>query len=289
MTDATTTSTATGTTAATTAAAAATGTTAATPWHQGQADADTLGYWQNKGYDTTDPAKVAIEATKAARALEKSFGVPADRLLKLPEKPGDEGWKAVYQRLGAPADPKEYDFSTVKHADGSAPAQSLIDAARAAAAALHAPKDRAADIATAMVKHLDAAKAESDAAKAGTLAEQKAKLAQSWGANAEMNRLQAMQGAKRLGITPEAVAALEQQIGYDGVMEAMRKIGAGTTEDTFVESGTRTGTPATTESAQQRLTELTSDPAWGKRLASGDVAANREFKQLTGLIAGVAA
>ena len=43
------------------------------------------------------------------------------------------------------------------------------------------------------------------------------------------------------------------------------------------------------EAARQRLTELESDPAWGKRLTSGDLAARREWQQLTTLIAGVAA
>ena len=281
MPDATTTATTTGTT---------TSTTATTPWHTGQADAEMLGYWQNKGFDIADPAKVATAATKAAIEAQKFIGLPPDRLIRLPEKTAEpSAWDAVYQRLGAPADPKEYDFSAVKHADGSAPAQSLVDAARATAAALRAPKDKAAEIAAAMVKHADAAKAETDAARAQTVAEQKAKLAQSWGAKAEENRLLAMQGARRLGITPEAVALLEQQIGYDGVMEAMRKIGAGTTEDTFVTSGNRSGSPATVESAQQRLTELNSDAAWRTRLLNGDIAARREWMQLTSTIAGVAA
>ena len=122
-----------------------------------------------------------------------------------------------------------------------------------------------------------------------TLSEQKARLAASWGTNKEMNHLHAMQGAKRLGITPDAVAALEQQIGYDGVMEAMRKIGAGTTEDTFVEGGKGGGSPATQQSAQARMNELQSDAAWRTRFLNGGVAENREFQQLTMMIAGVAA
>lgn len=276
--------------AAAATAAAAAAAASAKPWHDGHADADTLGYWTNKGFDVSDPIKVAIAATKGARAAESHIGAPADRVLRLPEKTADAtAWNAVYQRLGAPADPKEYDFSAVKHADGSAPAQSLLDAARATAFAMHAPKDRAPEIAAALVKHLDSAKTEADAARTQTINEQKAKLAASWGKDAELNRLQAMQGAKRLGITPEAVALLEQQIGYDGVMEAMRKIGVGTSEDTFVTGGNQSGVPATVESAQQRLGELQSDPAWGKRLISGDVAARREFQQLTERIAGVAA
>src|SRR6266436_6911584 len=127
----------------------------APPWHAG-VDADILGHWQNKGYSLDDPKTVAIEVTKQARDLQKHFGVPADRIVKLPDKADDEaGWSAVWQRLGAPKEPKDYDFSAVKHADGNVPDAGLIDAIRGAAAAVHAPKDRAADLATAVVKHLD--------------------------------------------------------------------------------------------------------------------------------------
>src|SRR5690242_976648 len=62
---------------------------AAAPWHQG-IDPLIIGHWQNKGYDLADPGKVALEATKQARELERHFGVPADQLIKLPKDTADE-------------------------------------------------------------------------------------------------------------------------------------------------------------------------------------------------------
>lgn len=254
-------------------------------WHEGKADADTIGYWQNRGLKLDDPGTLALEMTKAAREAQRFVGAPPERLIRLPEKADDEaGWKSVYQRLGAPADAKDYDFSAVKHADGTVPAQALIDTIRATAANLNVAKDKAPDLAAAVVKHLDGVKAETTAANAAKLATEKAALAQSWGPNAEMNRLQAMQGAKRLGVDPETVARLEQEVGYAKVMEMFRKIGAGTSEDTFVDGGGN-NTAVTRESAQARLNELTADNAWGKRLLAGDAAAKREFDSLTQLIA----
>lgn len=68
---------------------------------------------QNRGWQS--PA----DALKAHRELESLRGVPADRLLKLPE-PGDaEGMKSVYQRLGAPASPDGYELP--------APAEGQVD------------------------------------------------------------------------------------------------------------------------------------------------------------------
>jgi hypothetical protein len=254
-------------------------------WHEGKADAETVGYWQNRGLKLEDPIAIALDMTKAAREAQKFVGVPPDRLVRLPEKPSDEaGWNAVYQRLGAPADPKEYDFSAVKRADGAVPDAALLDTMRATAAALRVAKDKAPDLANAVVKYLDGQKAETAAVAAAKLATEKADLAKSWGPNAEMNKLQAIQGAKRLGVDPDTVTQLENVVGYAKIMEMFRKIGAGTTEETFVEGG-GTGAPVTAGAAQARLNELMNDAAWGKRLLSGDAAAVREFNALTQQVA----
>lgn len=269
--------------AAAAAAAAAAG--AAKPWHEGKADADIIGYWQNRGLKLDDPVAVALDMTKAAREAQKFVGAPPEQLLRLPKDASDEaGWNTVYQRLGAPADAKDYDFSGVKNAAGLAPDAALLDTIRATAASLRLPKDKAPDLAAAVVKHLDSVQAERTAATAAALATEKAELAKSWGPNADLNKLTAMQGAKRLGVDQDTVALLENQVGYSKVMEMFRKIGAGTSEDTFHDGGGNTNV-VTRESAQARLNELTNDQAWGKRLLAGDAAARREFDHLSALIA----
>lgn len=258
-------------------------------WHGGKVDADTLGFWSNKGYDVTDPVKLSTELTKQYREAEKFVGAPASQLLKLPKDLGDEaGWNAVYQRLGAPADAKDYDFSTVKNAAGQAPDAALLDTIRATAASLRLPKDKAPDLAAAVVKHLDSVAAERTAANAAKLTAERAALDASWGTNKDLNRLTAMQGAKRLGVDTETVARLEGEVGYSKVMEMFRKIGAATSEDTFVEGRRGSDTVSTVEGAKSRLNELTADKAWGKRLEDRDPAAIREFQNLTQLIATAA-
>lgn len=263
-------------------------TPAPAPWYQGKLDAEFVGHAQNKGWKLDDPATLAVEALRAHREAEKFVGVPADQLLRLPKDAKDEaGWNSVWQRLGVPKDAKEYDFSGVKFADGSAIDEAFADRMRQASIANKIPKDAA----TAYVKSVaefmeqqDKLEADQTASK---IAEEKATLAKSWGPNAEFNKLTAMQGAKRLGVTPEDVQALEKQIGYARVMEMFRKVGAGTTEDTFVESRAG-GESRTVESAQARLNELMADPAWGKRLTGGDAQARREFDALTMQIAAAA-
>lgn len=279
------------TAAATAAAAAATAAaaTAAAPWHQG-IDAEFLGHWQNKGWKTDDPKDIAINATKQARELEKHFGVPADQIVKMPKQGAPEAdIKAFRQRLGMPADPKEYDFSTIKDAAGQPIAQALSDTLRNSAHQAGLNKEAAATIAAAVQKSLDDAKAAEKAIADAKVDTERAKLKTDWGPNYDYNHLKAMEGARRLGISPEAVELMEKQVGYAAVMNAMRKIGVGTSEDNFIERGAGSGgNPTTREGAVARLAELKADNALGSRLTNGTAtAAERdEYFSLNALAAG---
>lgn len=272
--------------AAAAAAAAAGG--GAKPWYDG-VDAETIGHWDNKGWKKDDAKEIALAATKQAREAEKHFGVPADQLLKMPKadaKPEDI--KAFWGKLGAPGDAKEYDFSTVK-LNGAALPESIDAALRASLAQAFVPKDKATGIAAGVAKALESAKTSEDTLHAGKIAEEKALLEKNWGTGAkfEANRIMAEEGARRLGIAPDAVKALEGTIGYAGVMEAMRKIGTATSEDTFIERGaTGGGIPHTREGAVSRKAELMADTAWAGRYLKGGVAEAREMNALNQMIDG---
>jgi hypothetical protein len=281
MTDATAT-TAAAATAATTAAATTTAATTTPPWHNALAP-EYIGHWQNKGWKIDDPVEIAINATKQARELEKHFGVPPEQLLKMPKadaKPDEI--KAFRMRLGMPAEAKDYDFSTVKDLP-----QPIADTLRTSAHAQGLSKEAAVAIAADMKKALDAAQATEATVTAAKIAEEQTKLKTDWGPNYEFNKLKAMEGARRLGIAPEAVAALEKQIGYAAVMDAMRKIGVGTSEDNFIERGTGSnGSPTTREGATARKAELMADTAWRDRYLKGDLQAKQEMTALNTMIDG---
>jgi len=270
------------------AGAATTTATATKPWYDGKLDADLIGHVQNAGWKVDDPATLAAEAVKAHREARKFIGVPENQLLRLPADAKDEaGWNSVWHRLGVPKDPKEYDFSAVKRADGTVIDEAFADTIRQTAATNRIPKNAATAFAQSVVKHIEGQETTRAAELATKLNTEKAELAKNWGPNADLNKLTAMQGAKRLGVSPEEVAALENVVGYSKVMEMFRKVGAGTSEDTFVEGkGT---TPTTSASAQARLTELQADKAWVDRLFKGDAAARREHDSLIQQITGVAA
>jgi hypothetical protein len=257
-------------------------------WHTG-IDAEFIGHAQNKGWKLDDPKEAFVAATKQARELEKHFGVPADQLVKMPKadaKP--EEFRAYYERLGAPKEAKDYDLSAVTD-------PAIADSLRATMHERGVPKDAAASIATTVAKALESRNAQQATLDADKMAEQRASLEKNWGgkdsAAYQFNHLQAIEGARRLGITPEAVKTMEGQIGYDKVMEAMRKIGANTREDTFVEksAGANQGDVTTLEGAAARKQELMADTGWRDRYLAGGVAEKREMNRLNQMITGVSA
>lgn len=251
-------------------------------WHTG-VDAEFIGHAQNKGWKLDDPKEAFSAAAKVARDLEKHFGAPADRIVRIPAtdaKPED--LRAYYERLGAPKEAKDYDLSSVKDT-------SIAEAMRASMHERGVSKDAAAAIAKSVAGALESKSTSDTTELAATLQAQKDELAKNWGDKFQYNHLQAIEGARRLGIDKEGVAALEKIIGYDKVMEAMRKIGAHTREDTFVERGAGgpVGDVTTVEGAKARKAELMADQAWVTKYNDGDPAAKREMRNLNQMITGV--
>jgi len=252
-------------------------------WHDG-VDGAVKGFWENKGLSLENPKDFALKLTELYKGAEKFIGVPPDQVVKIPKADAaPEDIRAYYERLGAPKEAKEYDLSAVKDS-------SIAEAMRSAMHERGVPKEAATSVAAAVAKALESKATTDSALTSAKLAEQKEALAKNWGDKFAYNHLQAMEGARRLGISPEGVTALEGQIGYAAVMEAMRKIGASTREDTFVERGVGgTGEVTTAEGAFARRAELMADKAWADRYLKGGAAENREMTRLNTLISGAAA
>jgi hypothetical protein len=263
-------------------------------WHEGTLP-EVIGFWQNKGYDITSPKALAEKLTEQYRAAEKHIGAPPDQILRLPKADATPEEKAAFrQKLGAPAKAEEYDFSTVKDAAGQPLAQPLADALRASFLAHGIAKDTAPAVALDVVKALDSVKKTSSTVTDAALAEERGKLEKNWGGKESttyrFNLLQAREGAARLGLDENAVATLENLMGYSSVMDALRKIGNARKEDVFVDNPAASGGKVTTrEGALSRKQELFADQAWVKRLNSGDAEAKTEWKRLNQMIEGEAA
>lgn len=273
--------------AATAAAAAAAAASASTPWFTG-ADAELVGHIQNKGWHEKPANEVALEAIKAHREAEKHIGVPADQIIRQPKDASDEaGWNALYAKLGKPATAAEYDLAAVKFADGTDLSEDFAAFARTTAHALNLPKEAGARLAAELAKYIDGADTGSRAEAEAKLATERVELDKEWGNNKEANLFIAKQAAAKLGVTPEAVAALEKAVGYAGVMKMFQKIGSAIGEDKFIsQDGSNNKGILTREQAVARKAELMADDAWVKRYSAGDTAANRELTSLLVIITG---
>jgi len=263
-------------------------------WHEG-IESETLGFWQNKGYDITSPKALAAKLTEQYRAAEKHIGAPPDQILRMPKADASPTEIAAFrQRLGAPVEAKDYDFSSIKDAAGQPLAQPLADALRASFHSQGVPKTAAPAIAADVVKALDSVSSTQTTLNNAKLAEERAALEKNWGGkdsnSYRFNLLQAKEGLTRLGLDESALATLEGLMGYPKVMDALRKIGGARREDVFVDNPTSVpGSVTTREGAMSRKQELFADKAWVTRLNSGDAQAKAEWKKLNAMIEGEAA
>jgi hypothetical protein len=259
-------------------------------WHNG-IEAETLGFWQNKGWKTDEPKAFATELTKSYRELEKHFGVPPEQLAKLPgptAKPEDV--KAFWSKLGVPGKPEDYDLSSLQ-IDGKPLDDGFVAGLRNAFAGANVAKDKAGSIAEAFIKWMNDGDAREKTMLQSKIDQEIADLKTSWGGNYEYNMLRADEGARKFGLTKEEATSIGNSIGTARAAEMFRRIGEGLKEDGLVTGAAVPGAvPRTAEAAQARLNELKADKDWNARMVSGrsTPAERDEFYTLSAMAVGEA-
>lgn len=245
----------------------------AIPWLEG-VDAEMVGYAQNKGW--TDPKQVV----EGYRNLEKMRGVPAERLLTLPDSAADQATKdAFYEKLGRPKTAAEYDFTIDGNDESTNHLKDLFH--KNGVSAEQARNLLAGQIEfekQALTKHQETqrAKIEGDVSA----------LKGEWGQAFEQNMGGAREGAKLLGLDNGTIDALGEHLGHSKLMKLLHSVAVNSGEHNFVTDGTKQGygqkmTPA---QATAEYNRLKADPAWVARRNAGDAIATAELKRLTGFM-----
>ena len=263
-------------------------------WYDGRPEAaEIIAHAQNKSWDVKDPAALALAATKAHLSAEKLIGVPPNELIRMPKDKADEaGWKTVWGRLGAPSDPKEYDFPTLKGTDGKPTNEALDASLRASFAKVNLTKDAAAEVSQTVAKYLADQAASTAAQKTAALIDGRAALAKEW--NTTPERLQespfmlaAKNAAAALKISPDAINALEATVGYEAVMRMLANISTKIGEDKFLNNdgpgGNKPGLMSK-DQAKEQLAALKRDPAWSQRYLAGGFEEGRKMAELLTII-----
>jgi hypothetical protein len=246
-----------------------TGTTGGTDW-TASLNEDLRGYVATKGFK--DPA-AAIESY---RNFERLHGVPADRLLKLPENLDSPEGRAIWEKLGRPKDAKDYSINI----PDSLGDKELADWIRTVADSGNYTQKQVDTLVKGFNDRTEGMiKAATDKAQA-EFQVQEANLKRDWGQAFDQNVNLAKQACNNLGITKDHVDALEDSLGYEGTMKLLQKLGGATGEAPFVSGQSAGGGVMAADQAKARINELMRDPAFGRRYASGDADARRQMENL---------
>lgn len=241
---------------------------------------------QNRGFVATKGFKNEDAVVQAYRELESFRGVPAERLLKLPDKDDSPEWEAIHRRLGKPEKAEEYGIE-------GADAELLAEAHKAGLT-----KKQVQQLAAHLAGRSKSSgeKAETERVAQQQLEEQE--LRKEWGPEFESNvnhgKEVYQRAAKAVGWeSPEAMAkdfeAIEGQIGTKKLLKLMAFMGRGTAPHGFVEGE---ATPASTAfgsstpaAAMQKFRELSTSKDFMARYHGGDLAAISEYDRWAKLAA----
>lgn len=235
-----------------------------TQWWSGLDDVH-KGHVQSKGWDKLDPAAAAIAAAQAHREAQQYVGAPASELLRMPKPDDAAGTAAFWQKLGAPADKAGYKLDDVKFTDGSPLDPSFVEAMVTAAAELHMPAEMFQRFMASSVKIMENDEKAEVATTTATMQAEHAKLAENWGAQADVNKFVAGRAIAALNVPIEAVNALEKSVGYAATMEMFRDLGVRLGEAKFISGASGGDNVMSREQAIARRAELMADRSWGAR------------------------
>lgn len=256
----------------------------ATPWYGGF-DPDLKGYIETKGFPADEKGLSALATSY--RNLERHFGVPAEQLLRLPKDETDkDGWGKIYERLGRPAKPEDYQLPVPEGDDG--------EYAKFISTAMHElgiTKKQAQALAAKQNEFVGELTRREAAAYQEAIKTQDVALRAEWGP-AYDKHIQIAKGAfGELGLKPEVVDAMEKAIGFAETMKFFYTIGSKIGEDKFVSADGSPGfagamSPA---AAAARLEAIRTDPELSTKYINGDAAIRAEMDKLHKILAQSAA
>lgn len=231
-------------------------------------DAD-LGYVQNKGW------KGPADVVASYRDLEGFRGVPAERLLTLPEGDAPEAWGQFYDRLGRPKTPDDYKLPLPEGDDGAF--------AKVAGKWLHEAGLTTKQAQTVAAKwnehHTETAKAAAEAAKKRDGAQTET-LKHKWGNQYDSNWKIAEKAAARFEMSDETLQALRSAMGAGGAVEFLYEIGRSFGVDGGFVDGDgqpRTGFGMTREQALAKIDGAKNDQDFIAKVRKGDAAAKTQW------------
>lgn len=222
----------------------------------------------NKGFKSYD------DVVTSYINLEKYQGVPADKILKMPDENNADEVNAFYKKLGRPDKAEDYKFEIAEGQD---------DAIAKAIAPELFKAGLSQKQAAAIYKTLEAAKIEQSKAAEAAAVKAEEDLKSEWGTNYDNNLKAAQQAAKIAGVTAEQIEALQKATDYKTVMNMFKNLASKFGEDALRGAGDNkpTGFTLTPQQAREKIEQLKTNKDWVQKISSGDKAALQEYNDLT--------
>ena len=221
----------------------------------------------NKGFKTFD------DVVTSYINLEKYQGVPADKLIRLPDENNADEVNAFYKKLGRPDKAEDYKFEIAQGQDDAiakaiAPELFKIGLSQKQAAAIYKTLENE-KIEQGKVAEAAAIKAEED-------------LKTEWGSNYENNLKAAQQAAKVAGVTAEQIEALQKATDYKTVMNMFKNLASKFGEDVLRGAGNNQQSrfTLTPQQAREKIEQLKTNKDWITKINSGDKATLQEYDEL---------
>lgn len=247
------------------------------PWFSGFENQELRGYTEQKGF------KSAEEVVKSYRDLHAIHGVPAERIIKLPEDlNAPKALDDVYKRLGRPEKSDGYE---IQIPDGAQP--DFANWAKETFHGLGLSKAQGENLSKVWNERIGQMNAKFVEDQKVAVAQQIETLKTKWGAAFEQNTAKVNALAEKLGVKTEEMDAMAAAVGVDRLNEMlhgfMEKLGVKIGEDDIKgvgSAGSGFNTILSPEAAQSKINELTGDVEWRDSYLKGDVKKAAQMRQL---------
>lgn len=290
MSDATTESAAAG--SSTTGASTTTTTTTDAPWFAGFEDPVLRGKAEANGWKSPE------DAVKNYANLEKHLGVPADRLLKLPEAADAPEWKEIRTKLGWPAAPEKAEDYGITAPEGMDP--TFATEVSKVMHKLGLTKEQASGLVQ-WNSEFGAQLGEKETQRLAAedqlgLAELRTKWGQQYDGSVALARRAGQELSAVAGLTPEQLSAMEGAVGTAAFLRLFAAAGSQNNKEAAFHgsegAGSSTGTMMSPDVAKAEIERLKGDPEFGAAMikemegASGKGPKRDRWEQLHRIAAG---
>lgn len=244
---------------------------------EGEGEEPSLRDWAKSAgvKDVNHMAKLLRENMKAVRDSGR---------IKVPGEGASAEEIATFQKaIGVPEKPEDYKLPVLKDAEGNdVEMNSDKLAAIATIAHKHGIPAMALEATLQEIAEADAIELSNSEGEIQRRAEAHAKK---WGDKRAENTANINAAATALGLTREELLAARAAWGPERALDVFAKLGAGISEDTMVDGGTRTRFGVSGAEAQKQLDEKMGDREWAKKAAVPGTPQNAEYERLNNAIA----